>query len=196
MDFIERVVKDTHNDVHTKRLEIDYPYIITEDLNDHVMRDETAYGVEETFFDDEEDPSSNPKEPVVINENLKTEEPPSEQDDIYLDSSSQIVKTESEHPPIKMGYPESVKSEHAENVKSEVTLYPQDYQYGPSTYHQSNYEQPMQTDPESGDVLHEFLDSNYEPMEEGEYDEEMEFENQMAAEAIERGHTGEQNGYE
>jgi hypothetical protein len=57
MDFIECVVKDTHNDIHTKRLEIEYPYIITEDLNDHVMRDETAYGVEETFFDDEEDPS-------------------------------------------------------------------------------------------------------------------------------------------
>uniref|UniRef100_A0A914QF28 Uncharacterized protein n=1 Tax=Panagrolaimus davidi TaxID=227884 RepID=A0A914QF28_9BILA len=95
-----------------------------------------------------------------------------------------------------MEYPESAKTEHAENVKSEVTGYPQDYQYGPSTYHQSNYEQPLQIDPESGDVLHEFLDSNYEPMEEGEYDEEMEFENQMAAEAIERGHTGEQNGYE
>uniref|UniRef100_A0AC34GQK5 Uncharacterized protein n=1 Tax=Panagrolaimus sp. ES5 TaxID=591445 RepID=A0AC34GQK5_9BILA len=206
MDFIERVVKDTHNNIHTKKLEVDYPYIITEDLNDHVMRDDTAYGVEETFLDDEEDPSTKPKELIVLNQSPESGEPVPEEEDDDFDSSSEIIKTELEPLAMKPEYPDVVKSEFVENVKSEIVEHPQAYGYDPSPY-PIDYLQPMIINavPEAGDVLNEFLDNNinYETMEvipegppEEVYDEEMEFEEQMAAEAIEGGYTGEQNGYE
>uniref|UniRef100_A0A914Z1L3 KANSL3 helical domain-containing protein n=1 Tax=Panagrolaimus superbus TaxID=310955 RepID=A0A914Z1L3_9BILA len=203
MDFIERVVIDTHNDIHTKKLEVEYPWIITEDLNDHVMRDDTAYGVDETFVDDEEDPSLiKPKELVVVDEIPKTGEPLPEEEDIDLDSSCEIINPEPEPPTVKLEYPENGTSEFVENVKSAIVEHPPTYEYRPSSYTQPIL---VDTDFETGDVLNEFLDNtvNYETMEvvseaptEEAYDEEMEFEEQMAAEAIEGGYTGDQNGYE
>ena len=53
MDFVDRVADDTVNGIHTKHLELPYPWVLTEDINEHVMRSDEAYGLGDDFIEDE-----------------------------------------------------------------------------------------------------------------------------------------------